>query len=318
MSRLLHVVTHPEVQVEPVVPVPEWALSNDGLRRAQGLLALSWVRQVAHVFGSAERKAVQTAELLAVACGGLRLVVDEALGENDRSATGFLPPAEFEAVADLFFREPTQRVRGWESAQAAQQRVVTAVDRCLARATTGDVALVNTKDADSAAVIVEPVCSPWCSRRRSTTELSASDLSCSVIAKLCQTFDEPPVTAAEVEDPGTRGNPTRHDSVEGSPPPVVSHRPDGSGPGRATWLPVVPQRWHSVRRADRIPIGLRDETFENYRCCHGSMRLTSVCRKSLRLRVARAASWARQMEAICASNPSIDSPIWSRPRTTSA
>jgi broad specificity phosphatase PhoE len=143
MSRLLHVVTHPEVQVEPGVPVPEWALSNDGLRRAQGLLALSWVRRVAHVFSSAERKAMQTAELLAAACGGPRSVVDEALGENDRSATGFLPPAEFEAVADLFFREPTESVRGWESASTAQQRVVMAVDRCLARATTHDLAVVT-------------------------------------------------------------------------------------------------------------------------------------------------------------------------------
>jgi broad specificity phosphatase PhoE len=143
MSRLLHVVTHPEVQVEPGVPVPEWALSNDGLRRAQGLLALSWVRRVAHVFSSAERKAMQTAELLAAACGGPRSVVDEALGENDRSATGFLPPAEFEAVADLFFREPTESVRGWESALTAQQRVVMAVDRCLARATTHDLAVVT-------------------------------------------------------------------------------------------------------------------------------------------------------------------------------
>lgn len=139
---MLHVVTHPEVQVEPGVPVPQWALSSDGLRRAQGLLVLSWVRQVAHVFSSAERKATQTAELLATACGGLRLIVDEDLGETDRSATGYLPPAEFEILADQFFREPTERVRGWESAQAAQQRVVTAVERCLARAATGDVAVV--------------------------------------------------------------------------------------------------------------------------------------------------------------------------------
>ncbi len=73
---------------------------------------------------------------------GLPVVVDEALGENDRSATGFLPPAEFEAVADLFFRTPTVSVRGWETAQAAQQRMVLAVQRCLARADTGDVAVV--------------------------------------------------------------------------------------------------------------------------------------------------------------------------------
>lgn len=45
-----------------------------------------------------------------------------------------------------------------------------------------------------------------------------------VIAKLGQTFDVTPVTAAEVEDPGTCGNRTRHDSVEGSPPLIVSHR----------------------------------------------------------------------------------------------
>jgi len=141
VARLLHIVTHPEVQVDPWVPVPEWGLSNDGLRRAAGLLVLPWAQQLAHVFSSGERKAVQTAELLAAA-GGLSVVVDEALGENDRSATGYLPPAEFEAVADLFFREPTRTVRGWESARAAQQRMVTAVDRCLARAATGDVAVV--------------------------------------------------------------------------------------------------------------------------------------------------------------------------------
>ncbi len=142
VPRLLHVVTHPEVQVEPAVPVPQWALSVDGRRRAQGLLALPWVQRVAHVFSSAERKAVQTAELLAAARGGLPVVVDEALGENDRSATGFLPPVEFEAVADQFFRAPTLSVRGWETAEAAQQRVVAAAHRCLARAAAGDVAVI--------------------------------------------------------------------------------------------------------------------------------------------------------------------------------
>lgn len=142
VPRMLHVVTHPEVQVEPGLPVPQWALSAEGRRRAQGLLALPWVPQVAHVFSSGERKAVQTAELLAVACGGLAVVVDEALGENDRSATGFLLPAEFEVVADQFFRAPMVSVRGWETAQAAQERVVRAVHRCLTRATTGDVAVI--------------------------------------------------------------------------------------------------------------------------------------------------------------------------------
>lgn len=142
MLRLLHVVTHPEVQVERDLPVPEWVLSDQGRRRVQGLLELPWGQQVAHVFSSAERKALQTAESLAAARAGLPVLVDEALGENDRSATGFLPPAEFEAVADLFFRTPTVSVRGWEIAQTAQQRMVLAVHRCLSRAAAGDVAVV--------------------------------------------------------------------------------------------------------------------------------------------------------------------------------
>ena len=74
----------------------------------------------------------------------------------------------------------------------------------------------------------------------------------------------------------------------------------------------------TVSPAARRGIAKRDGTFECYGRCHGSIRLTSVCRKSFRFRVARAAPWARQMEAICASNPSIGSPIWSRPPTTSA
>lgn len=45
---------------------------------------------------------------------------------------------------------------------------------------------------------------------------------------------------------------------------------------------------------------------------HGSITSIPVSRKSLRLRVAKAASWVRQMDAICASNPSIDRPARSR------
>jgi broad specificity phosphatase PhoE len=53
------------------------------------------------------------------------------MGENDRSATGFLPPSEFEATADRFFAEPDWSVRGWETARAAQARIVAAVRTAL-------------------------------------------------------------------------------------------------------------------------------------------------------------------------------------------
>jgi hypothetical protein len=44
--------------------------------------------------------------------------------ENDRSATGFLPPDEFETVANRLFAEPLVSIRGWERAIDAQLRIV--------------------------------------------------------------------------------------------------------------------------------------------------------------------------------------------------
>ena len=37
-------------------------------------------------------------------------IIRADLGENDRSATGYLPKAEFEAMADAFFARPDESV----------------------------------------------------------------------------------------------------------------------------------------------------------------------------------------------------------------
>jgi broad specificity phosphatase PhoE len=76
---------------------------------------------------------------------GLPVAALAELGENDRSATGYLPRAEFEAVADRFFAQPDTRVRGWECAADAQRRIVTAVGRVLAVSAGcgGDIAIIS-------------------------------------------------------------------------------------------------------------------------------------------------------------------------------
>jgi broad specificity phosphatase PhoE len=70
-------------------------------------------------------------ETAAILGSALRLdfTTDLQLGENDRSATGFLPLAEFETTADEFFARPSLSVRGWETAAHAQARIVDAVRR---------------------------------------------------------------------------------------------------------------------------------------------------------------------------------------------
>lgn len=130
-------ITHPEVAIDPAVPVPDWGLSAEGRRRAALLAAQPWVRGLVAVFCSAERKARETADLL-----GLPPRVRAAMGENDRSATGYLPAAEFEATADRFFAHPRESIRGWERAVDAQARIVGAVATALAEAPPGEVAIV--------------------------------------------------------------------------------------------------------------------------------------------------------------------------------
>lgn len=102
-----------------------------------------WVRELTSVYCSNEQKAIDGAEILAAHLGiGFKKVAK--LGENDRSATGFLPPEEFERVADEFFRAPEKSIRGWERAVDAQSRIVRAVEQIAARDnTSGAIAIVS-------------------------------------------------------------------------------------------------------------------------------------------------------------------------------
>ncbi|MFC0384909.1 histidine phosphatase family protein [Muricoccus vinaceus] len=139
---VVHCITHPEVVIDPAVPVPDWPLSPEGIRRMALALERPWVPGIRAVFSSAERKATDAARMLADRLGLVPAIV-EALGENDRSATGYLPRAEFEAMADAFFAHPERSIRGWERAVDAQRRVVAAVERVLALAPgQGDVAII--------------------------------------------------------------------------------------------------------------------------------------------------------------------------------
>lgn len=130
MARVVYL-THPEVVIDPNVPTPDWGLSPTGAARVEALAA-RLPDPPMHVVSSAERKALETAWPLAARLG-TPVEIRPAMHENDRSATGFLPGPEFEAVADAFFAAPETSVRGWETAAAAQSRVLSEVDAVLAK-----------------------------------------------------------------------------------------------------------------------------------------------------------------------------------------
>lgn len=143
MTRHIHIITHPDVLIDPAVPVPDWPLSERGRERMGAVLDQPWAAGLGSLFCSTERKARDGAAILAEALG-LPVTELAGLGENDRSSTGYLPKPEFEAMADAFFARPQESVRGWERAVDAQHRIVAAVDEVLRRAPAeGDIAIVT-------------------------------------------------------------------------------------------------------------------------------------------------------------------------------
>jgi broad specificity phosphatase PhoE len=136
-------ITHPEVVIDPSVPVSDWRLSSIGIRRIALMLSQPWVSGVRAVFSSAEQKAVEAAQMVADHQSLSPIVID-GLGENDRSATGYLPWVEFEMVADNFFACPVKSVRGWERAIDAQRRIAEAVNRAISLAAAdADMAIIS-------------------------------------------------------------------------------------------------------------------------------------------------------------------------------
>ena len=127
----VYFITHPDVAIDPDVPVADWPLNERGRVRLRAMTVQPLLKGIRCIFASNERKARDAAQILANALGlpGHSVVPD--LRENDRSATGYLPKQEFEATADAFFAHPHDSIRGWEPAVVAQGRIVSAVEEIL-------------------------------------------------------------------------------------------------------------------------------------------------------------------------------------------
>ncbi|WP_029061406.1 histidine phosphatase family protein [Labrenzia sp. DG1229] len=142
MHRTIRYLSHPQVEIDPQREIEKWSLNDLGKSRVRSLAKSGALIGTQVVVSSAETKAIETAKPIAEALG-CEVEVRIAMHENDRSATGFLPPHEFETVADQFFAHPNDSVRGWETAAAAQSRIVAEVRECLLLNPKGDVLFVG-------------------------------------------------------------------------------------------------------------------------------------------------------------------------------
>lgn len=122
--------------------MPDWSLSPLGRARSESFACVPWLSRTTQIVSSGERKALETAAPIARVLD-IEVEVREATHENDRSATGFLQPEEFQRTADEFFAQPEASIRGWERAIDAQKRIVREVDIVLERGIEGDVLFVG-------------------------------------------------------------------------------------------------------------------------------------------------------------------------------
>ncbi|HUQ38024.1 MAG TPA: histidine phosphatase family protein [Aestuariivirga sp.] len=117
-------------------------VSTVGRERISKLINSNFLLGTTQVISSGEAKAIETGQMISASLG-VSLVVNETMHENDRSATGYLPFDEFDAVANEFFAYPLRSVRGWERAADAQLRIVSAVESILKQSRAGDILLVG-------------------------------------------------------------------------------------------------------------------------------------------------------------------------------
>ena len=131
--------SHPEVVIDPAVPVPDWSLSGKGRARLERAAAAGWP-SVERIVSSSERKAREAADILGIA-RKIQPDVHPGLAEIDRSATGFVSHERHEALAQRLFDEPDQSADGWETARHAQDRAIGALREVLS--TPADVLIVG-------------------------------------------------------------------------------------------------------------------------------------------------------------------------------
>jgi broad specificity phosphatase PhoE len=139
----VYFITHSDVVIDSATPVAQWPLSQRGrMRMLKMLLENQWISRVGAIYCSTEQKAMDGAAIISEVLGIPYTTISE-LGENDRSATGYLSEPEFDAVVDEFFRRPEESVRGWERAVDAQRRIIAGTKAVLrAKPVDGDVAIV--------------------------------------------------------------------------------------------------------------------------------------------------------------------------------
>ena len=141
--RKLILIKHASPLVIPGTPPEKWKLSDKGRESCAPLAEAIRAHQPAVIVASEEPKARETAEIIAQALG-VAVKTAPDLHEHDRTNVPHMRSGEFISHMEVFFRKPTERVLGRESAVAALDRFESAVNTVIAdHPGDGNIAIVS-------------------------------------------------------------------------------------------------------------------------------------------------------------------------------
>ena len=130
-SRVLYLMRHAPVELDPALPAPEWRLSDEGRQLAGRLATAPEWRDLDLVASSPEPKALDTALPIAeTADVGLR--VEHDLREAARPGTPVASADEYRTLVAAYLAAPDQPVHGWEPAREVRDRVRASIDGLVA------------------------------------------------------------------------------------------------------------------------------------------------------------------------------------------
>lgn len=100
---IIYFLAHPEVLIDPQVPVPQWPLSDIGRARMESFCErATWLSELTRLVSSAETEALDGAKIIQRRYA-LALHADSRFNELDRSATNYLSKAEHGVVSKAAF-----------------------------------------------------------------------------------------------------------------------------------------------------------------------------------------------------------------------
>ena len=126
MSTLI-LIKHAPPRVDPTIPTDQWPPSDKGRALCRPLANQLSPHGPTIVISSTEPKAIETAAELS---RHLNIPTDTApnLHEHNRSNVPHMQSRDFISMMELFFRKPNDLVLGRETAQAASDRLHTAIN----------------------------------------------------------------------------------------------------------------------------------------------------------------------------------------------